>query len=307
MKAVRIHSFGGPEVIVVEDVPRPVPAAGELLVRVAAAGVGPWDALIREGKSKVSPKPPLTLGSDLSGVVEEVGQDVTGFKIGNEIYGVTNPQFCGANAQYALASAKMTAHKPARLSHIEAASVPVVAVTAWQMLFDYGKAETGQTVLILGAAGNVGAYAVQFAANVGLHVISVVGSKDIEYARTPGSETVLDYQAGRFEDAIDYVDLVIDTVGGEMRQRAFNVLKTGGVLVSALSTDPLPQRSDIRSVFFYVEVTTERLNAISQSLDSAQLVPRVGTILPLNDVRTSHEMLAGAPHKRGKIVLQVAT
>jgi len=307
MKAARIHSFGGPEVIVVEDVPRPVPGAGELLVRVAAAGIGPWDALIREGKSKVSPQPPLTLCSDFSGVVEEVGLHVTGFKIGHEIYGVTNPQFCGANAQYALALAKMTAHKPARLSHIEAASVPVVAVTAWQMLFDYGKAETDQTVLILGAAGNVGTYAVQLAARAGLHVISVVGSKDIEYARTPGSETVLDYQAGRFEDAIDSVDLVIDTVGGEMRQRAFNVLKSGGVLVSAVSTDPLPQRSDIHSVFFYVEVTTERLNAISQLLDSAELIPQVGTILALDDVRTAHEMLAGAPHKRGKIVLRVAT
>jgi NADPH:quinone reductase-like Zn-dependent oxidoreductase len=307
MKAARIHSFGGPEVIVVEDVPRPVPAPGELLVRVAAAGIGPWDALIREGKSKVSPKPPLTLGSDLSGVVEEVGQRVTAFKIGDEIYGVTNPQFCGANAQYALASAKMTALKPARLSHVEAASVPVVAITAWQMLFDYGKAEPSQTVMILGAAGNVGTYAVQFAVNSGLHVISVVGSKDIEYARTLGSETALDYQTGRFDNAVHSVDLAIDTVGGEMRESSLNVLRTGGVLVSAVSTDPLPNRSDIRSVFFYVEVTTERLNAISQLLDSAKLIPQVGTILALEDVRTAHEMLAGAPHKRGKIVLQVAT
>src|SRR6266567_1748986 len=287
MKAARIHSFGGPEVIVVEDVPRPVPAPGELLVRVAAAGIGPWDALIREGKSKVSPKPPLTLGSDLSGVVEEVGQRVTDFKIGDEIYGVTNPQFCGANAQYALASAKMTALKPARLSHVEAASVPVVAITAWQMLFDYGKAEPSQTVMILGAAGNVGTYAVQFAANAGLHVISVVGSKDMEYARTLGSETALDYQAGRFDNAVHSVDLAIDTVGGEMRERSLNVLRTGGVLVSAVST--------------------ERLNAISQLLDRAKLIPQVGTILALDDVRTAHEMLAGAPHKRGKIVLQVAT
>src|SRR5205807_9224212 len=117
MKAARIHSFGGPEVIVVEDVPRPVPGAGELLVRVAAAGIGPWEAPIREGKSKVSPQPPLTLVSDFSGVVEEVGLHVAGFKLGHEIYGGTNRQFCGANAQYALALAQMTAHKPARLSH----------------------------------------------------------------------------------------------------------------------------------------------------------------------------------------------
>jgi len=307
MKAARIHSFGGPDVIVVEDVPRPVPSAGELLVRVAAAGVGPWDALIREGMSKVSPPPPLTLGSDLSGVVEEVGPDVTGFKEGDEIYGVTNPQFCGANAEYAIASAKMTAPKPRRLTHVEAASVPVVAITAWQMLFDYGTAETKQRVLILGAAGNVGSYAVQLAAHAGLHVVSVVGTKDVAHARALGSETVLDYQAGRFEDAADSVDLVLDPVGGETRERSLNLLKTGGVLVSAVSADPLPKRSDVRSVFFYVEVTSERLIAVSQLLDPGPLTTQVGSVLPLEEIHTAHKMLAGAPHKRGKIVLQVAT
>src|SRR5262250_2604166 len=116
MKAARIHRFGGPEVIVIEDVPRPMPATGEVLVRVAAAGVGPWDALIREGKSKVSPPPPLTLGSDLSGVVEAVGSGVTQFKKGDEVYGVTNPQFCGADAEYAIATANMIAAKPRRLT-----------------------------------------------------------------------------------------------------------------------------------------------------------------------------------------------
>jgi NADPH:quinone reductase-like Zn-dependent oxidoreductase len=306
MKAARIHGFGAPGAIVVEEVPRPVPAAGELLVRVAAAGVGPWDALIRQGKSKVSPPPPLTLGSDLSGVVEEVGPGVIGFNKGEEIYGVTNPQFCGANAEYALASANMTARKPPRLSHVEAASVPVVAVTAWQMLFDYADAKPNQTVMILGAAGNVGAYAVQLAASAGLHVIALVGSKDIDYVRTLGGETVLDYQAGRFEDTIRSVDVVIDTVGGATRERSFSVLRPGGVLVSAVSTDPLRKRPDVRSVFFYVEVTTERLNTISELFDLGRLIPQVGTVLPLEDVRTAHEMLAGAPHKRGKIILKMA-
>ena len=173
MKAARIHRFGPPEVIVVEDVPRPNPATREVLVRNTAAGVGPWDGLIREGKSKVSPLPTLTLGSDLSGVVEEVGPEVAEFSKGDEIYGVTNPQFCGANAEYALAFANMIAPKPQRLNHLEAASVPVVAVTAWQMLFDYADAKANQTVIILGAAGNVGSYAVQFAANAGLHVIAI--------------------------------------------------------------------------------------------------------------------------------------
>ena len=131
--------------------PRPAPAAGELLIRVAASGVGPWDALIREGKSKVSPPPPLTLGSDLSGVVEEAGPSVGEFKKGDEIYGVTNPQFCGANAQYAVAHANMVALRPSRLSHVEAASAPVIAVTARQMLFEYGNAKPNQTVMNSGS------------------------------------------------------------------------------------------------------------------------------------------------------------
>ena len=143
--------------IAVEDIPRPSPAPGEVLVRVAAAGVAPWDALIREGKSKVSPPPPLTLGSDLSGVVEAVGPGVSQFKNGDEIYGVTNAQFVGANAEFAVASASMLASKPPRLTRIEAASIPVVAVTAWQMLFEHARPDAGQRVMVLGAAGNVGA------------------------------------------------------------------------------------------------------------------------------------------------------
>src|SRR6266567_9585331 len=177
MKAARIHQFGPPEVIVIDDLARPNPGQGELLVRVMATGVGPWDALIREGKSKVSPPPPLTLGSDLSGIVEAAGPEVTEFKKGDVVYGVTNPQFVGAQAEYAVASATMIARKPLRLSHLEAASAPVVAVTAWQMLHNYAHVQARQTVLILGAAGNVGAYAVQLAANAGLHVVALVGSK----------------------------------------------------------------------------------------------------------------------------------
>ena len=159
--------------------------------------------------------------------------------------------------------------------------------------------------MILGAAGNVGAYAVQLAVNAGLHVIGVVSSKDIEYIKALGSQTVVNYQSSTFQNAVRPVDLVLDTVGGETRERAYSVLKSGGVLVSVVSTDPISERPDARSVFFYAEVATERLNSISKLFDSGQLVPHVGTILPLNDVRTAHEMLAGAPHKRGKIVLEV--
>ena len=304
MKAARIHNFGGPEVIVVEEVAVPVPGSGEVLVKVAATGVGPWDALIREGKSKVAPPPPLTLGSDLSGVVAAVGLGVTEFTNGDQVYGVSNPQFCGANAEYAIAIATMIALQPLGITDIEAASVPVVAITAWQMLFDYAHAEPGQTVMILGAAGNVGAYAVQFAARAGLHVVAVVTKKGTDYVRSLGAEIVLDSQIGTLEDSAPPVDVLIDTVGGETQERSLGSLKPGGVLVSVVSSDPLPSRPDVRTSFFYVDVTTQRLNTISKLFESAELQPRVGSVLPLNEVRTAHEMLAGAPHKRGKIVLR---
>ena len=307
MKAARIHHFGPPDVIEVEDIPRPSPATGEVLVRVAAAGVGPWDALIREGKSKVSPTPPLTLGSDLCGVVEAVGAGVSPFKSGDEVYGVTNPQFVGANAEFAAASALMIAPKPLRLSSVEAASVPVVAVTAWQMLFEHARPEAGQTVMILGAAGNVGAYAVQLAANARFHVIAVVGSNDVEYVRALGAKDVIDFRVTDFVDVVRSVDVVIDTVGGDTRGRAFGVLKPGGILVTVVSTDFVPARSDVRSAFFYAEVTTARLSAISGLLESGKVIPQVGSVVPLEQVRTAHAMLAGAPHRRGKIMLDVAT
>ena len=143
------------------------------------------------------------------------GPSVSAFKKGDEIYAATNFQFCRANAQYAVADANMVALRPSHLSHVEAASTPVIAVTAWQMLFEYGNVKRGQTVMILGAAGNVGAYAVQLAANAGLHIIGIVASKDIGYVKTLGSQTVADYQAGKFEYAVRPVDLILDTAGGE--------------------------------------------------------------------------------------------
>ena len=304
MRAVRIHRFGPPAVIVLEDIQQPVPASGEVLVRVAATGVGPWDALIREGKSKVSPAPPLTLGSDLSGVIEALGPDVADFKTNDEVYGVTNPQFCGANADFAVASANMVAKKPKRLSHLEAASAPVIAVTAWQMLFEHARVTEKQRVLILGAGGNVGAYAVQLAAMKGLNIIAVAGSKDAEYVRSLGAESVLDYQSGNFEELVSPVDAVIDMVGGETRERSFRVVKPGGIVVSVVSADPIQQRSDVRSVFFYAEVTTARLNTISKMFDDGTLLPQVGSVLMLGEARSAHEMLAGAPHNRGKIMLE---
>lgn len=304
MKAARIHKFGPPNVIVIEELPRPAPGPGEVLVRVAAAGVGPWDAWIRGHTSVVKVSLPLTLGSDLSGVIEEIGPGVSGFKAGDEVYGVTNSDFCGAYAEYALASAAMVARKPQGLSHVEAASVPVVAVTAWQMLFDYAQAKAGQTVLIHGGAGNVGSYAVQLVSQAQLHVTATAASNDIEYVRSLGAARVLDYKATKFEKEVSGLDIVLDTVGGDTLERSIQVVKSGGILVSVVSPfHDASKASGIRTVFFLVEVTTTRLNAITELFNRSKLSTQVGTVLPLEQAQTAHEMLGGAPHKRGKIVL----
>jgi NADPH:quinone reductase-like Zn-dependent oxidoreductase len=308
MRAARIHKFGPPDVITMDELPRPMPGDREILVRVAAAGVGPWDALFRAGEIAVKSPLPLILGSDLSGVIEEVGPSVSGFKAGDDVYGVTNPDFVGAYTEYALASAAMMARKPQGLSHIEAASVPVVAVTAWQMLFDYARAQPGQSVLIHGAGGNVGAYAVQLASQAGLQVFATVSADDAPYVRSLGATNVIDYKTTRFEEAVPPIDVVIDTVGGETRERSFRIIKPGGILVTSVS-EPLPERrqsNGVRAVFLIVEVTTARLDKITDLFNRGKLTARVGTVLPLEQVRIAHEMLGGAPHKRGKIVLSVA-
>ena len=307
MKAARVLRFGPPNVITHEDMPQPQPAAGQLLVRVKAAGVGHWDALIREGKVKLQPLP-LILGSELSGIIEGMGADVSGFKLGDEVYGATNEQFSGAYAEYALPLARMIAPKPKTLSFIEAASAPIVTVTAWQMLFEYAHVTAGQTVLIHGAAGNVGAYAVQLAKQAGVHVVATAGSADLDYVRGLGAETVVDYKTERFEESLTGVDVVLDTVGGDTQQQSLRVLRPGGILVSVVS--PVPEATQtlygVRAAYFYVDVMTARLNTITELFDSAKLVTDVGTVLPLEDARLAHEMLGGAPHKRGKIVLSIA-
>ena len=301
MKAGRIHSFGPPSAIVMDEIPCPTPGESELVVRVTAAGVGPWDALIREGKSAVQVSLPLILGADLAGTVDSVGTGVTQFKPGDEVFRVTNKQFCGAYAEYAVAAAPMVAAKPRLLSFVEAASAPVVAVTAYQMLFDYARMKAGQAVLIHGAAGNVGGYAVQLAKQAELQVFATAGPVDLDYVRGLGAEVVVNYKATQFEDVVPHVDAVLDTVGGEMQQRSFRVLKPGGILVSSVS--PPPQPAGFRSTFFLVDVTSARLATLAKLFDSRKLTAEVGTVLPLEEARTAHEMLAGAPHKRGKILL----
>jgi NADPH:quinone reductase-like Zn-dependent oxidoreductase len=307
MQAVRVHEFGGPEALVRETIPRPKPGAGEVLLQVKAAGVGPWDAWIRAGRS-VLPQPlPLTPGSDVSGIVVERGPDVSQLEIGEEVFGATNARFTGGYAEYAVASAAMLARKPSTLSFVEAASLPVVACTAWQMVFDYGDTDATKRVLVQGGAGNVGAYAVQFAKRAAREVIATVFPDDVDYVQSLGADRVIDSVATRFEDALTDIDIVLDTVGGSTQERSFAVLKPGGVLVSVVSPPDQQRANDrsVRALFFLAEVSTSRLERIARLFDAGALIATVGDVLSFGDVKKAHEMLAGTPHKRGKIVMTV--
>lgn len=305
MRAVRVAAFGGIETLEYLEVPRPQPGPGQVLVQVRAAGVGPWDAWVRAGKSALPQPLPLTPGSDLAGNVVAVGPGVSAFAPGDAVFGVTNAQFTGAYAEYAVAEAGMLAPKPARLGYAEAAAAPVVASTAWQMLFDHGGVQAGQRVLIHGAAGSVGGFAVQLARRAGASVIATAFADDLAYVERLGAARVLDARATAFEDSVDDVDVVIDLVGGSVQERSFAVLKPGGVLVSSVAPpdQASAQRAGVRAVFFLVAVTRAGLIRLGGLLASGELSVAVGETLPLAEARRAHAMLEGAPHRRGKIVL----
>lgn len=304
MRAVRVQRFGGPEVVELQDVPVPSPGADEVLVRVAAAGVAPWDIIIREGKSEVSGSAPLTLGSDLAGIVDRVGDAVRDFRVGDAVYGVTNPEFVGAQAEYAVCKAGMIAPRPRGLDDLAAASAPVIAVTAEQMLFEYGDLKSGQSVLILDAAGNVGAYAVEMAVAAGISVVAVARKKDEEVLRQLGASVVVDSGTPDFARGLPKVDAIADLVGGETLQRCVGALKENGKLISVVSGEG--SFNGVKPVFFYAEVTTARLRRITAMFESGKIHARVGSVVPLEEARRAYEMLAGAPHEPGKIMLQVS-
>ena len=228
--------------------------------------------------------------------------------VGEQVYGVTNPQFIGAYAEYALASAAMVSSKPTSLTYIEAASVPVISVTAWQALFDQTQLKAGQTVVIHGAAGNVGSYAVQLARRAGLQTIATVATDDIPFVRDLGANTVIDYRTQRFEEEVRDADAVIDLVGGETQNRSFQVLRRGGKLISAVSRPDqhLAENHGVEAAFFLVNVTSQYLTEIAGLVDGGKLRTRVGAVLTLADAREAHFMLEHLrPQPKGKIVLTV--
>jgi NADPH:quinone reductase-like Zn-dependent oxidoreductase len=308
MKAIRIHNYGGPEVLQYEDAPRPEPQAGEVLVRVHAAGVNPIDWKVREGHMKDfwPHKFPLILGWDLSGVVEELGRGVSRFKIGDEVYSVPDSTRNGAYADYIVVRESELALKPNSLHHIRAAALPLAAVTAWQALFDAGQLVSGQRMLIHGGSGGVGHVAVQLAKWKGAYVFATASTKNQELLRELGVDEPIDYTKQKFEDVARDVDLVLDLIGGETQERSWSVLKKGGVLLSLVQPPSVEKAKalGVRAAFVAGHPSGAQLAEIAKLIDSGELKPVIDRILPLSEARRAHE-LSQSGHVRGKIVLRV--
>jgi NADPH:quinone reductase-like Zn-dependent oxidoreductase len=308
MNAIRLHKRGGAQELFYEEAPRPVLQAGDALVRVHASGITPaeltWDATYQDenGASRL----PSIPGHELSGVVEEVNRDVALLRAGEEVYGLTSFFRDGTAAELVAVRAEDLAAKPRSLDHAHAAAVPLAALTAWQGLFDHSGLAKGQSVLIHGAAGGVGTYAVQLAHWRGARVIATAAAADAAALRQLGADDVIDYKAERFEDRAGKVDVVFDAVGGETRTRSWQVLRSGGTLITLPA--PIPEEEakgqNTRGVFFIVKPSRSQLAGIAQLIDEGKLRVLLSEVLPLERVREAFEH-GGRARKPGKIVLQV--
>jgi len=306
MRAIRVHRYGGPEVLRCEDAPIPQPASGQVLVRVNAASVNPFDHKLASGAFQQFV--PLTLpyipGGDFSGVVETLGAGVAGVKRGDAVYGNTQP--VGAYAQFVAAPADTIAAKPRKLSHVEAASAPVAGQTAWQALFDLAHLEGGQMVLIHGAAGGVGTFAVQLARWKGAKVLATASARNIEYLRSLGADQVIDYSTTPFETVVRDVDVVLDLVGGDTQARSFGVLRRGGWLIASSQPPSQEQanRQNVRAAMVQMQPSTPGLTRLAELLDAGAIKTVVNKTFPLSQAADAwlHTM---SGHARGKVVLEI--
>ncbi|WP_433754491.1 NADP-dependent oxidoreductase [Nocardia sp. CA-135398] len=308
MRAIVQHSFGGPEVLQVAEVPRPVPGATEVLVRVHAVSINPVEPVIRSGAFPLIGQPPFTLGWDLSGVVEEVDPGVNRFRVGDEVYGMPYfPKAAGGYAEYVVAPSRQLVRKPSGLTHAEAAALPLAGLTAWQMLVDIAELQAGQRVLIHGAGGGVGHLAVQIAKARGAYVIGTASAGKHEFLRGLGADKLIDYRTTDFVDVVRDVDVVLETIGGGTAERSLSTLRKGGILVTAVekASTALPKLAAAAGVRFAgisVEPDVVGLEALTQLVESGKLHPYVQQTLPLENAAKAHELVEQG-NVQGKIVL----
>jgi NADPH:quinone reductase-like Zn-dependent oxidoreductase len=305
MWAARVSDYGGPEQLKLERIARPQPQAGEVLLRVYAAGVNPIDWKIRQGllKEFMPVTFPYTPGIEVAGVVEEVADDVTTFQIGDAVFSQCQT---GAYAEYAVVAASALAPKPQMLSFVEAATVPVGATTAWRALFDYGGLTADQQVLIVGAAGGVGLFAVQLAKWKGARVIGTASTANLGIVGSLGADMVIDYTKTPPDSLVQQVDLALDAVGGETLLRSLETLRPGGTLISLAGSPPQQeaQARGIRAMMIHSQPSGNLLQMLARLIDAGQLKAIVGKTFPLSQVRLAQEC-SRSGHGRGRIVLEI--
>jgi NADPH:quinone reductase-like Zn-dependent oxidoreductase len=305
VKAVRIEGYGNEEMMEIAEVEQRQPGAGQVLVKVKAAAVNPVDWKIRDGLGELfGLKPPLILGCEVAGTVEAVGHEVKDFAAGDDVYGYLSA-YTGGYAEYVVAPASEFVRKPKRIDFDTAAAVPVGALTARQGIFDHGKLESGQRILITGASGAVGSMAVQLAKVTGAHVIGTGSGRNEEFVRGLGADEFIDYKKTKFEEEVSGVDVVFDTVGGETQERAFQTLKRGGVLVSTVEPPSAEKAKEfgVTAAMTMVMSKPDQLAEINRLLESGKLKVRVATVLPMAEVKKAHQLSASG-HADGKIILR---
>jgi NADPH:quinone reductase-like Zn-dependent oxidoreductase len=307
MKAIVIHEYGGPEVLKYEDIPRPEPKDDQLLIRVIAAGVNPVDGMIRSGMFNGNRAFPIILGGDAAGVVEKVGSKITKFKPGDPVFAYVSLDNSGGYAEYALVTEREAAPKPKSLTYVEAAAVPIVAMTAWQALVNTAKLNAGQTVLIHGGSGGVGSFAIQIAKARGAKVIATASTRNQDFLKQLGADVVIDYTKQKFEDIAKDVDVVLDSIGGDTLARSYGVVKKDGVIVSLVAR---PKESElekhgIRGATLNAEPNSDELAEIGRLIDEKKIKVVVSQTFPLSEATKAQEQVATG-HTRGKIVLKVA-
>lgn len=310
MRAAQINDYGDKDVLVyTEDATKPTLAAGQVLVEAYAAGVNPFDYKVRSGQARgmAELQFPATLGGDVAGVVAEVGEGVTGFEVGQEVYGEANAlSGQGSFAEFVPVKSESLAPKPANIDFITAAALPLVSVSAYQALVDTLHLQAGQRVLIHGGAGGIGTSAIQIAKHLGAYVITTAGPDDLDYVRSLGADEAVDYTSRRFEDVAHDMDAVYDTVGGETYERSFSTLKPGGQIVSMIEqpNEELATQHKVKASVQFSKPTPERLAAITQLVESGNLNVTIDKTFPLEQASEAVEYLHSG-HHRGKVVLKI--
>jgi alcohol dehydrogenase len=333
VKAALIHRYGSNDAVIVADIDIPTVGATDLLVRVHAASVNPVDIKTRDGKLKTLLKYrfPLVLGNDLSGVVSDVGSEVTRFKKGDAVYARVDKDRIGTFAEFAVVRDGAAALKPTNVTFEEAASLPLVALTAWQALVEIGRLGANQRVLIHAGSGGVGSVAIQLARHIGATVFTTVGKRNVELVKRLGANVAIDYRSERFEDVAKDCDVVLDSAGGDTLVRCFECVKPGGVVVSINSRTPSPtfarswglhpiivfairmlsrktlaaaRRRNARYEYFFVRADGEQLSHITRLVESGAITPLVDRVFRLEEVRDALAY-SEAGRATGKVVIKV--